>query len=168
MGLRGRHLFHNCCFGSPIESQEKRQTPLTGQTDNCPYCGQGNGLRSGSRRYVQKEHIIARPDKSQTIGVEDPGMASSPIKSHLTRRSAKSRDHLDVTQPGAATTLPADIKVTDELNFDKTDKTPMFKIKKYRVHMCVGITSDIPRPMFSDFHSFAASSVVCTCFHLLE
>lgn len=111
---------------------------------------------------------MARLDKPQKLGVEDPGMACSPVTSHLTESYAASSDIIDVPKPAVTTVLPSDGKNAKELDFNDTDVIALFKEKNYKVHLCVLFTSSILRSTVSIFRTGAGPILACMSFLLVK
>lgn len=50
---------------------------------------------------------------------------------------------MDVAEPGFPTFLPFDVKIEYELDFNGADVIKLVRVKNYRVHLHVGIISNI-------------------------
>lgn len=95
-------------------------------------------------------------------------MASLPVTSHLTQCNATLHYHLDFQKPAAATAVPADVRIADELEFDDSDVTALIMKKKFKVPICVDITYYMIRPAVSVLDIAAGPNLVHTCIPLVK
>lgn len=102
---------------------------------------------------------MAGLDKPKNVGVGGPGIASSPIMSHLMQHDATLDKRLDAPEHTAIIILPADFKIAEGVEFDETNVIPLFKKKNYQVHMRVGNTSNMSIWTVSVFNTSAVPNL---------
>lgn len=76
------------------------------------------------------------------IGVEGPGISSSPISRNLTQQNATLPDCLHVPEPAVSNILPATVLNAEELDFEETNIIALLKRKNGRL-TCVSDSRQI-------------------------
>lgn len=89
-------------------------------------------------------------------------MTSSTRTSHPTQGYATFDERLSVSKPAPAAVSLADTKNAENLEFYETDLVSLIKKNNYRVHMCVGNTSNRSGSTVCVFGTGCGLNVVCT------
>lgn len=110
-------------------------------------------------RDVRHEPRMAWLDNPKKLGVEDYGIMSWPVSSHLTKRNATSDDPLDVPEPAVGNVLSADDKNAEKMDLDVADVIALFKKINYKGKLCSGITSSMLRPTVRVFDTGAVPNL---------
>lgn len=154
-GAQGRHQFRQRCFSTPDGSKRHRD-PSTRESDSWPDWSQGITFHSGPSPRCLTRAQYGQLDRARILKAKYPGRASSPVAILTRQRHAALNDCPNVPLPAAVTILPADTKSGDRLELDDTDVIALSKKNNYKLHRCVGITSNISRPAVSVFDTGAA------------
>lgn len=91
-------------------------------------------------------------------------MAGSRVTSHASQPTATLDDHLYIPEGATLTVVPAEVENAEDLEFDESNVIALSKKTKYKVHMCLGITSNMSRSTVSVFATGTGPNLFHTYF----
>lgn len=163
-----RRPLHNQRLRSPDGRPDIRRSPSPEQSDKHPFRRTRYSGLPGPHQDVRQEPRMDQMDKFWECKRGEPGMASSPLKSHLITGNPNLDDLLKATKPEVATISPADIKHAEDLEFDATDVFRIIQKEEFKSHMGVRTTSNILCTSICAFDRGVESNIIHTTFILLE